>query len=63
MDKFLDILAGWDRMGQWLFFCFVVLMIAVTISEVFKFIAIMLRGWPPVVEEPPEEQQEEAEGE
>ena len=46
MDKILQIVQGWDRLGQFVFFC-ILLSVAVSLIVLpFKFLAILIRGYP-----------------
>jgi hypothetical protein len=45
VDRFFNIVDKWDKGGQGLFFFIVLIVVSLTIVDVFKCLTIMFRGW------------------
>jgi hypothetical protein len=47
MDKLIDAFCKWEPLGQGIFlFLMAILLMAATIN-IFKFVVVLFRGWPP----------------
>lgn len=51
MKEFFDIISKWEPFGQGLFFVIVICSLLGSVNYIFKMLAIVIRGWPPVYEE------------
>lgn len=46
MDKILDMIGHWDKIGQFLFFFIVLVGILALCHQVVYFLVVLIRGWP-----------------
>ncbi len=47
MDKLLDIISKWDRLGQGIFLFLMACLAAVMLVAAFHFLNVLVHGWPP----------------
>ncbi len=55
MKEFMDIISRWDHFGQGVFFLIVISAVLCSVNYMFKMLAVVVRGWPPVCEDEEEE--------
>jgi len=47
MQGLFDLMARWSPIGQGLFMLLLVFLAVALVANVFKYLAVMVRGWPP----------------
>jgi len=47
MDKILDMIAHWDKFGQFLFFLILAAMTLTSLCWGWFHLVVLIRGWPP----------------
>lgn len=47
MDRVFDLMQKWTPQGQGLFLIFMVLIFVAVLGGVFRFVLVLIRGWPP----------------
>lgn len=58
MDRFFDMINGWTPLGQGAFTIVVLFCLSMMIVDIFKYVAVMIRGWPESYEIQEEEENE-----
>jgi len=46
MNQIFDIISQWNGIGQWVFLLIIFLTLVGFVGNMFKYIAVCLRGWP-----------------